>query len=246
MLKPLLVAVQFMTRLPVPKTWLPETYDERLMGQSVLAYPVVGLLIGLILWGTASLLSGLPLLILSALLLSVWVLITGALHLDGLADCADAWVGSHGDRERMLAIMKDSFIGPVGVAVLVSVLLVKFSALASVTNLIFALLVTPVISRAFVILLFLTTPYVREKGLGQQQSQSIPRGQAYTALSLLAIGFIFLLGGSSIIVLSSVIVAFVFLRWFFVRNIGGMTGDTAGAMVEILEAVLLVVFAGVF
>jgi len=245
MLKPLLVAVQFMTRLPVPRAWLPEAYDDKLMGQSALAYPVVGLIIGLILWGVASLISSLPSLLVAALLLMVWVFITGALHLDGLADCADAWVGGQGDPERTLAIMKDSFIGPVGVAVLVSVLLVKFAALASSSHLALAMILTPVMSRAFVILLFLTTPYVRENGLGQQQSRYLPRTPAYVMLLILTCGYLMLLGSSGVMPLIFVGAVFALLRWQFIRRVGGMTGDIAGAVLEIMEAVFLVVFVWV-
>lgn len=246
MLKSLFVAVQFMTRLPVPQSWLPDTYDDKLLGQSVLAYPLVGFIIGLVLWGVASLTNELPSLLVAALLVFIWILITGALHLDGLADCADAWVGGQGDRERTLAIMKDSFIGPVGVVVLVSVLLIKFAALASLTDLSLAVVMAPVISRAFVIVLFLTTPYVRANGLGQQQSQHLPRVPAYVILLLLMGGFLLFLGWNGILVLICLASMFVFLRWQFVKSIGGMTGDTAGAMIEILEAVLLVVIVGLF
>jgi adenosylcobinamide-GDP ribazoletransferase len=68
----------------------------------------------------------------AALLLTVWVLLSGGLHLDGLADSADAWLGGFGDRERTLTIMKDPRSGPIAVVVLVLVLLLKFCALAGV------------------------------------------------------------------------------------------------------------------
>ena len=63
------------------------------------------------------------------MLLAVWVLLTGALHLDGVADCADAWVGGFGDREKTFQILKDPRSGPIAVVVLVLVLLVKWAAL---------------------------------------------------------------------------------------------------------------------
>lgn len=246
MLKPLWVAVQFMTRLPVPRVWLPEDYDAKLMGQSVLAYPVVGFIIGLLLWGITFVSTGLPSLVVAALLLAVWVLVTGALHLDGLADCADAWVGGHGDSERTLAMMKDSFIGPVGVAAVVCLLLLKFAALTALTQTTLALILTPVLARAAIIVLFLTTPYVRAQGLGQHQSQQLPTKQGYAVLSLLAFGCVFLLGWHGIGMLICLAAVFIFLRWQFVKTIGGMTGDTAGAMLEMMEALLLIIFAGIF
>ncbi len=75
--------------------------------QSLLFYPLVGLLIGAALWGMAHLLQFLPLVLSSSLILVLWIWLTGGLHLDGLADTADAWVGGFGDPERSLNIMKD-------------------------------------------------------------------------------------------------------------------------------------------
>ncbi|MCO2182521.1 adenosylcobinamide-GDP ribazoletransferase, partial [Pseudomonas aeruginosa] len=125
-LRSLLVALQFLTRLPVRLSAMP-TPEQ--FGRAVLCYPLVGVLIGVVLYAAARSLDGTPLLLQAALLLSLWVALSGALHLDGLADMADAWVGGLGDRERTLAIMKDPRSGPVAVVVLVLVLLLKFSAL---------------------------------------------------------------------------------------------------------------------
>ena len=117
-LRPFLVALQFLTRLPIH---LPETPDECEIGQSLLYYPLVGLLLGLILaalawaiWDSSSMLH--------AALLAAWVLMTGALHLDGFADSADAWVGGQGSCERTLAIMKDPYCGPAGAVALILLL----------------------------------------------------------------------------------------------------------------------------
>ena len=80
-------------------------------------------------WLAALLLEGASPLLQAALLLALWVALTGALHLDGLADSADAWLGGFGDPARTLEIMKDPRSGPVAVVVLVLLLLLKFSAL---------------------------------------------------------------------------------------------------------------------
>lgn len=125
-LRSLLVALQFLTRLPVRLSAMP-TPEQ--FGRAVLCYPLVGVLIGVVLYAAALSLDGTPPLLQAALLLSLWVALSGALHLDGLADMADAWVGGLGDRERTLAIMKDPRSGPVAVVVLVLVLLLKFSSL---------------------------------------------------------------------------------------------------------------------
>ncbi|HBM07500.1 MAG TPA: adenosylcobinamide-GDP ribazoletransferase, partial [Pseudomonas sp.] len=119
-MQPFLIALQFLTCLPVRLRGMPEPQQ---IGRSLLYYPLVGLLLGgmLCLLGVALGNAAPPLK--AALLLAAWVWLTGALHLDGLADSADAWLGGFGDRERTLAIMKDPCSGPVAVAVLVLVLL---------------------------------------------------------------------------------------------------------------------------
>ena len=102
------LALQFLTRFPVPQ---PIDYSARAMGRSVLSYPIVGLVLGLLLVSIQMLLVHIHPNVLAALLLILWVMVTGGLHLDGLADSADAWMGGQGDRERTLQIMKDPRAG---------------------------------------------------------------------------------------------------------------------------------------
>src|SRR5919108_3069538 len=103
LLRPALIAVQFLTCFPLR---LEPPPSGREAGLSLLWYPAVGLLLGFLLWAAAVLLSPLARPLAAAVVLTLWVACTGALHLDGLADTADAWVGGRGDRERTLAIMK--------------------------------------------------------------------------------------------------------------------------------------------
>ena len=128
MLRAFLIALQFLTRLPV-RLSEPPSPEER--GRSLPFYPAVGLVIGLLLMILAWLLGAPDPWLESALLLAAWVALTGALHIDGLADSADAWLGGGGDPQRALAIMKDPRSGPAGVAAVVMTLLVKFAALAA-------------------------------------------------------------------------------------------------------------------
>jgi len=128
LLRPMLIAVAIPDLLPHPPGGAPVGREA---GLSLLWYPAVGLLLGLLLWVAAMLLSPLATPLAAALVLAAWVSCTGALHLDGLADTADGWVGGHGDRERTLAIMKDPCSGPVAVAAVVCLLLVKFAALSA-------------------------------------------------------------------------------------------------------------------
>jgi adenosylcobinamide-GDP ribazoletransferase len=120
MLRPFLIAVQFLTVLPVR---VDGALDAKATGRSLLYYPLVGLLIGTLLAALAWMLGDAPLLVSAAVLLAVWVAVTGALHLDGLADSADAWAAGLGDRDKTLAVMKDPRSGPMAVVVLILVLL---------------------------------------------------------------------------------------------------------------------------
>ncbi|MGV8571052.1 adenosylcobinamide-GDP ribazoletransferase [Pseudomonas putida] len=227
---PLWIALQFLSSLPVS---LPGMPAPREVGRSLLCYPLVGLLFGLLLWLASYLLQGTPAPLHAALLLTLWVLLSGALHLDGLADSADAWLGGFGDRERTLLIMKDPRSGPIAVVTLVLVLLLKFCALwVLVEQGIGAqLLLGPLIGRAAMLGLFLSTPYVRQGGLGQALAEHLPR-QAAGWVLLGCVLFCLVLGGWIVVLALAV---FAWLRHLMCRRLGGTTGDTAGAMLELLE-----------
>ncbi|HEY9145890.1 MAG TPA: adenosylcobinamide-GDP ribazoletransferase [Thiobacillus sp.] len=235
MIRPLLIALQFLTRLPVDLRRPPEARET---GCSLLFYPLVGLLLGLMLALAAWLLAGLPSLLGSALLLLGWVLLTGGLHLDGLADSADAWAGGQGDHVRMLAIMKDPRSGPLGMVALVLLLLVKFAALGVLleAGAGLTLLLIPLAGRTALPLLFLTTPYVRPGGLGDPLAAHMPRR---AAAGVVVAGYVFMplaLGWTGVWVASAALVVFFCLRALMCRRLGGTTGDTAGALVELTEA----------
>ncbi len=227
---PLWIALQFLSSLPVS---LPGMPAPREVGRSLLCYPLVGLLFGLLLWLASYLLQGTPAPLHAALLLTLWVLLSGALHLDGLADSADAWLGGFGDRERTLLIMKDPRSGPIAVVTLVLVLLLKFCALWVVVEqgIGAQLLLAPLIGRAAMLGLFLSTPYVRQGGLGQALAEHLPRKAAGWVL-LGCVLFCLVLGGWIVVLALAV---FAWLRHLMCRRLGGTTGDTAGAMLELLE-----------
>ncbi len=236
---PFWIALQFLSSLPIRLPGMPAPQE---LGRSLLFYPLVGLLFGGILWVLNWLLLGTPVLLHAALLLTVWVLLSGALHLDGLADSADAWLGGYGDRERTLTIMKDPRSGPIAVVTLVLVLLLKFAALLALIeqqHSVF-LIIVPLIGRSALLGLFLTTPYVRAGGLGQALADHLPRlaGKRVLAVSALACVLIAGLGGVLALVLAALM--FVWLRQVMLRRLGGTTGDTAGALLELLEVGVLV------
>lgn len=231
---PFWIALQFLSSLPMSLPGMPE---PRELGRSLLFYPLVGLLFGLLLWLASLLLQGTPAPLHAALLLTVWVLLSGALHLDGLADSADAWLGGFGDRERTLQIMKDPRSGPIAVVTLVLVLLLKFCALwVLVEQGIGAqLLLAPLIGRAAMLGLFLCTPYVRPGGLGQALAEHLPRRAAGWVLLGTAL-FCLVLGGGVVVLALAV---FAWLRHLMCRRLGGTTGDTAGALLELLELAVI-------
>ena len=239
MMRGLLYAIGFLTRIPVPVSVFDDTRARR---QSVLAYPLVGLLLGLILAGLGLLLEGDDNLLASALILVIWVGLTGGLHLDGLADSADAWIGGLGDRLRTLDIMKDPRCGPSAVVAVVLLLLTKLAALQAMPGPLRmpALLLAPLLGRTALTALLASTPYARAKGLASGLAGSGPAPWLVVTAALLAS----LLAGVDGL-LASVAAGTVFGLWrqAGMRRLGGYTGDTAGAMAEMVELAVLVVMA---
>lgn len=236
-----LIALQFLTIIPVRLKAMPTAAQQH---QSMLYYPVVGALLGLVLYAVALLLSGLPTIMLASIILLLWVVLTGGLHLDGLADTADAWVGGYGDPERSLAIMKDPRSGPIGVLSLILQAMMKWSALYVLLQqeLILALILFPILGRLSALILLNTTPYVRNNGIAQalatQSSSVLFRLGLYSVMVLsLAVASYWSWAGmaSVLIFLLSVFI----LRQLFIRRVGGITGDLLGATIEITETMVL-------
>ena len=237
-MQPLLIALQFLTCLPIRLAGMPTAVQ---MGRSLLWYPLVGFLLGLLLCGLNGLLAGSPSLLHAALLLTAWVVLSGGLHLDGLADSADAWLGGLGDRERTLLIMKDPRSGPIAVVTLVLLLLLKFAALVALLEQgqMTALLLAPWLARGLLPLLFLTTAYVRAGGLGQALAEHLPRQTLPWLLAAHGLA-IAAFGPAGWLALALALFMFAWLRRLMNARLGGTTGDTAGALVELVECAVLV------
>ncbi len=237
-LRPFLVALQFLTILPVRLR--PEASRSEWRA-SLAAYPLVGLVIGALVSAGAGLTAGLPGPLQAALVLTLWVALSGALHLDGLADAADAWLGGLGDRERTLAIMKDPYAGPMAVVTILLCLLIKYTALLAVLagDGPGAIVLVAVLARLGVVVLLLTTPYVRPGGLGSALAGDEPLRplQVLTLALPLAMG-LWITGlprGGAVALASGL--ALIGLRRLMYRRLGGTTGDTLGATIEIVEAI---------
>ncbi len=244
---PIFSAVRFLTILPVPEGWCGDAESFR---KSADWYPLVGLLIGL-LAGIFDLLLCwlLPLPVASAILLTAMIVVTGALHMDGMADSADAFFSSRG-RERMLEIMKDSCAGPMGVAALILLLLSKWTLLVSLPQAyrFEVIVLMPVCGRCAIAFLITWLPYARPEGgtaAFTKDSSSLLRvliaWLALVFLPLLLLGW----GPGLWTVFLSVALLWV-VKGYYMRKIGGYTGDTLGAASEMLELVPALVTVAMF
>lgn len=237
---PLLIALQFLTKLPVNLPRIPTPQENAV---SALYYPLVGFIIGVILWTVAVYLP-IGIVAKSVLLTVFWLWLTGGLHLDGLADTVDGFVGGYGDKERTLDIMKDPHIGAMGVMAIVGAILLKFAfiiEILAIKNLeIFDILIlSPILGRVMILWLLLSTPYIRKNGLGSTLSAYLPKKLAITMLILSLFMVVVLPMKMAIIVLIGFFVLGFYLTLWFKKRIGGITGDTIGASVEITEIAIL-------
>jgi adenosylcobinamide-GDP ribazoletransferase len=237
--RPLVAAFAFLTRLPV---WSGPLLDEDL-GRSVTFFPLVGLVLGLVLTGLASLLAGAVAPPLEAVVLvSMLAVMTGGLHLDGVADVFDALGGGRGDRQRMLDIMRDSRIGAHGGAALVLLLLAKVFALAQVLEHhdLVCVLAFPAVARWAVAPTIVLHPYARTEGTGRAFSgqatwRQVVGATVLVGLAVAALGARLILPAAGALVASS-----LFALWLRAR-LGGLTGDVYGAAIEIAEVTMLAI-----
>ncbi|MBP0047304.1 adenosylcobinamide-GDP ribazoletransferase [Marinobacterium sp. AK62] len=232
-----LCALQFMTLIPVRLSGLPDAHTQ---ARAVLYYPLAGGLLGALLVLTAQALSGLPEGVAAALLVALWAGLTGGLHLDGLADSADGWMGGLGDRERTLRIMKDPHIGASGALALVVQLLLKWSLVSAMIggSLLWPLLLAPIVARAGAQVLLVTTAYVRAGGIASHYIAQVSRQPVL--MCVLGVSLLLLLSHPIALLLAAAVL--YLLRRAMIRRLGGMTGDTLGAGIELLETLILCAF----
>ena len=240
----LLIAFQFLTIIPLPFNIRCEKED---LGRSTAFFPVVGFAIGGLLAGANWLIS--PWIVrplCDALLITLLALITGALHLDGLADVCDG-LAARGGRERFLAVMKDSQVGAVGAVGLVLALLLKWQALASVPPEIKwqVLLFFPVLARFGQVLTMTGARRARQDGLGAAFALGTGGTALFIAFVTAAAAGFCLLGVKGTVSLAAVCLLTCAGRMFFQRKLGGLTGDTIGCISELNEILALVVISAV-
>jgi adenosylcobinamide-GDP ribazoletransferase len=215
------------------------------LAQAAWAFPFAGFVVGLI--GAIVYLVADRLVLFSwpaaALAVAATILVTGALHEDGLADTADGFGG--GDtRERKLAIMRDARIGTYGVCALIIALVIRIAALAGLTEpalVATALIAAHVGARAVVPFAMYLLPAARTDGLAF--TAGVPSGASVAIAA--ALGFLALLLclglAHALIALVALAVAVALFAWLTMRQIGGQTGDVLGAVEQVSEIVILLV-----
>lgn len=237
-MKELILAIQFLTRIPINVSI--ET-RENSFAESVVWFPIAGLLVGvfnaLVFWGASQLLPGVFSIVCAVL---ANVLITGGLHVDGLADTCDG-IFSARKKERMLEIMKDSRIGTNGTIAVVFDILVRIALLSSLAQekVLWVLILAPVTAKAILPLIMKISVYARAEGMGglflgkQKWIRTIIAFLIGVTAAFGALGL-----NGLLCFFSALLIAFLFRSYMYAK-LQGMTGDTIGATNEVVEMVFL-------
>ncbi len=240
----LAAALQFLTVVPplVRRTFTPEE-----VGRSVGWFPLVGLLLGGLLAGLNWCLGlAFPPGMTAALLLVAWVLLTGALHIDGLLDSCDGLFGGHTPDAR-LRIMRDERAGAFAVIGGILTLLVKYAALSGNPDRLAALLVAPVVGRWAIALALVVFPYGRAEGLGRAMKDHAGAAQLVLASAVTcaaAAAVALLVPGAwraALAIPLGGLIAWAGGR-FVLRRLPGLTGDVYGALCVLVEVAVLLLF----
>ncbi|MCX7560888.1 adenosylcobinamide-GDP ribazoletransferase [Sulfitobacter sp. F26204] len=237
----LITAMSLLTRLPLPAGAQTAT-GARPMAFAAWAYPLVGIVVACLAAtvGWAAFAIHLPATVAAMLVLLTGIVVTGAMHEDGLADCADGFWGGW-TRTRRLEIMKDSLIGTYGVIALILGLGLKWLAMSALLDsgvLLAALLASAVISRAAMVGLMFALPNARRSGLSQQTGRP-PRGAVMIAGVIGLITLLFLtpapIGLSVLMITAALFSCGIIAK----AKIAGQTGDVLGATQQITEITVL-------
>jgi len=241
-LRAVAAGLSFLTRAPVGRLVAVDGDDVARSGP---AFPVVGAAVGAVVGAVALALSGpLPPLAAGGLALAAGAVVTGAFHLDALADCADA-LGAF-DRERALAIMRDHQIGAYGAVALFLDLLVKASLLAALSGgarVVAVAAAAGACARAMPVALGALLPYARAAGGTGASMAGGSKLRAAIAVALAAAIAVAARGSEGAAILGAAAAVAVLSGLFWRRRIGGVTGDVLGATAELAELAGLAVGA---
>lgn len=235
-----LLAIQFLTILPL---WTKKFSQAKLAG-ALIYFPVVGLFLGVVLAGLNVCLSALGIfsLAVNIILVIVLVVLTRGIHLDGLADTADAFLSAKGKKE-MLEIMRDPHIGVMGVLSLISIMLLKIGLLSSVGTAVKpgVLMLMCILGRWSAVLSIYLFPYARQEGKAKLFIEGMTLKIfiissimviicAYTALNIAGLVVLLIISGCTYII-----------GRLICKKIDGVTGDTLGAVIELSEVITLLI-----
>ncbi|HEY8507436.1 MAG TPA: adenosylcobinamide-GDP ribazoletransferase [Steroidobacteraceae bacterium] len=234
-LRTLWIATQFLTRLPTPAV---KEFSARELSHSALWFPLVGAVVGAIVMVLVLAVRELSVPLAAALGVIAWVVLTGALHLDGLADLTDALAASHRDPQRFFEVLKDPHVGTFGAVSIGLVLLLKFAALAELPGMVLLALPLAAAWARFGPLVWSCWLPTLSPGQGERFAWSLS-GRT------LVFWTVVLLAASALVVPSMCLALLVLAAWgaWLRWRLGGATGDCLGAGVEITECALLVVLA---
>ncbi len=236
-MKQFLIALQFLTILPIN---IRSEIKERDFGSSLLYFPVIGILIGLVLSTAVFLVGLLPNLVVGVIILIISIVITGGIHLDGFADTCDGFYGSK-PKDKILEIMRDSRVGTMGVVGVVCLLLLKFTLIVSIPREMLwkVLIMMAVFARWSQVLACYMSEYARKEGKAKYFIEHAGKKELFMGI-LLTSGLFFLLMQIKgiILFLISMFPILLFINCIK-RKIGGMTGDTIGSVSEIAEVLIL-------
>ncbi len=241
-MRSLRIAFGLLTTLPFR---LLEDWSAGDSGRASVWYPFVGFVIGALTWlAWKATMFFFPPLVAGVITLAVWVMLTGGLHLDGLADCCDGLFVS-APIEHRLEIMKDPRTGAFGVIGLILVLFLKAAVLASLTPATsFGILIATSFARWCVLPAGLL-PLARPSGMGADFAAGFRRSFIFWG-ALIPLAIMIILGVQGILSIAVGLVTTAFILWLARLRIGGVTGDVFGMVVEVVETVVLLTFvAGV-
>lgn len=246
-MKNFLTGLQFLTRIYIVKQteWSSESF-----GRSVKYFPLIGAVLGILLVLINHFLTEflphmgmyMPPHVLAIILIIANVILTGGLHCDGFMDTMDG-IFSGRSKDRMLEIMKDSRVGANGVVAFVLLVILKWSLLMDISplGLPTALFIMPLLGRFAMVIGITMFPYARLDGIGKAFALYAGKNTLYIA-SLLTLLLVVPLGKQAIVSLASIILITMIFSHYVKSVIGGLTGDVYGAISELSEIMVLIIF----
>lgn len=224
------LAISMLTTVPMFKI---HDFNKGINGYAVMFYPLVGFILGAVLWGVHSLLAlHVASTHLGIIIFALLVLLTGALHLDGFSDTVD---GLYVCKEKALEVMKDAHVGGMGMIISGTFLILKASSLAYF-ELFYLLPLILLLSRLNAVLAIYYYPYISPNGMGALAKEEFTKPQMLIAFFY---SFLVVLAYNKLLLLVSALLVLFVIKSFFIKRYGGFSGDIYGFSIEVTELILL-------